>query len=392
MRSFEPLPQHAHLAVGRGRRGRRRAPASSASRKPDEYASSNSARSRTASGSSSSIVDELHRLVGRQRRGQPPRRLRRLQARAGILARARGRDRCRSRRTRATPRASARGCVPTVRAPCSVARKRASSARVSCARSRGRPRARRARATSRRYASRVVRAAASRGASSNAVRSAAFAVGVGGASGGSCAAASTTRQEARGRDARELGEPRRGTRCPCPGGSARDPGSPSASTPNVCAVRSGRNANERERCRRARTSRATRTARRAPQYGCAELRRRSRGSPADVAASSGRYDCSGTLPHRRAATCGHAEVLLQAVVEHRERRLEVGRRRTARASSGAAFSLIASFSRAVADQLAQPGLELRRSSRAASRSGARRSGSRGRRADAARRSRRCTSA
>ena len=54
IRSFAPLPQTRTSPVARSTRSAS-SPASSASRNPDEYASSNSARSRTASGSSPGI-------------------------------------------------------------------------------------------------------------------------------------------------------------------------------------------------------------------------------------------------------------------------------------------------------------------------------------------------
>ena len=112
MRSLEPLPHTRTSPVARSMPPTS-SPASSERRNPDEYASSKSARSRTASGSSPSIA--TRRPLRRARAPRAAGHLRRLEARAGVILTVGSRSSANGR-TPATRTGSAPGCVPRARA------------------------------------------------------------------------------------------------------------------------------------------------------------------------------------------------------------------------------------------------------------------------------------
>ena len=183
---------------------------------------------------------ELRRFLGRQRRRQSARRFRRLDARRTDRPRASGRARSGNGRTRATPRACARGCVRTVRAR-AASRRSASAARRVERRATGVV-AGQSRAAARRRAGR--RCAYAAAASRDAVRTRRAAPRSRPADSGRSARRRHRHrlrrgQEARDRDARELGEPQQVDGAHA-GVEAMRVVAASASMPNVCSVRSGR--------------------------------------------------------------------------------------------------------------------------------------------------------
>ena len=169
------LAHHAHFARRQGRGDRSRGRRARTGAGPTNRRARTARGRARASGSSPSIVDQLHGFVGRERRREGVAATSAPSVpRTGSRA-ASGRARAGIGRTRATPRACARGCAPTGRAPCKRREDaRASSARVS-ARVDVARRARRALRTSRRYALRVCARRACARCVSNAARCAAFA-------------------------------------------------------------------------------------------------------------------------------------------------------------------------------------------------------------------------
>ena len=305
MRSFAPLPQTRTSPFARSMPSTSR-PASSDSAQARRIRElEQRAVAQCPASSVRSMATQPHRFVRRQRRRQALRRLRRLEARRTGRPLCARRARAGSGRTRATPKASRARLRPRQAARVQRRETRARAARVSaCAAIVGAcDRANCAHVAqigvARMRGARVARCRCERERAARRRRSS----GGRGSHGSPTGCDHDARQEARGRDARELGEARQVERAHA-GMEALASGLPSASRPKVCAVRKRQ---ERERLRarrRPRTTRAISNAAAGPQYGCPELRRRTRASPPTSPQARAGTTARAPCPTAATATCG----------------------------------------------------------------------------------------
>ena len=237
------------------------------------------------------------------------------------LSLSEARDRSRNGRTRATRTACAPGCCPDRPRPCNVARNRRSSARRQRGERLHRPpapaatrrRADRRRACARDACARCVAKATSSADRLRAKRRGAIAAVRASRSSG-------LRQKARGGDAGELRKPRQVHRAHA---SVETLGSslPSASRPNVWCVRSGRNAKDDSEGRTFEP-----VARLEGRLRAAIRRAQGARVFANFLAGRGQFGqvrLLGNLAPQPQRDLRTLEVLLQAVVEHGQRRLEI---------------------------------------------------------------------